>query len=533
MKSFLEKTGKSYLKPLLFSLFLLGIFFRVYNIWYSEFQGDEIESISFTSFKGNFWQFLMSRSKGPGQYLVNFCVQLFANDSLRLELYTRLPYLLAGVLVLLILYKCIRRHYGFWMGFIVLSFACLSGLLIAFSKIAQYQSFILLFSILSIYLVINYYDKGNSWHLMLSGLLSGVSLLFHYDSLSFIIPIIIFLVLSRKIQKLKIYLIPLLLIPAIYYTFFTLSPNFKETASYIWSKRINSSSSDANLQLMDILNVYHSREALLVIILGLFAFVYLFIKKYDRVVGGLFILSIAILFLKALIPDFRNVLYVASLIAWTAFLISYLFKVYNSKDHRSSIFEFWFLFSFYSYIVVIKFPLTHIYTFFLPMFVVVSLSLTEFFKQKPVFLQLFIALFIVSSTSFNYSAFIDVKEEYPWQKKEYVFGTMFSDIANKEQVKGVFGFPYQRGWRNISSNLNEEFASNQQVSFNSNEKLSITQYYVDMKGNKYTFNQYDPDVYIFIKRPQSLVNTIKVRGEPFAKGDRYALYRKNEYKLGF
>ena len=78
----------------------------------------------------------------------------------------------------------------------------LSGLLIAFSRIIQYQSFILLFSVVAIYNFWKFLESEKPINLIVLSIVSGVGLLFHYDALSFIVPVMLILFSTKRYKKL-------------------------------------------------------------------------------------------------------------------------------------------------------------------------------------------------------------------------------------------------------------------------------------------------------------------------------------------
>ena len=192
--------------------------------------------------------------------------------------------------------------------------------------------------------------------------------------------------------------------------------------------------------------------------------------------------------------------------------------------------DIWFLFSFIFYALIIKLPLTHIYVFLTPMFLIAGRVLETKNRILNYLVIFFLVIVAISSMSFNYSAFVDIRKEYPWNKKHYLFGPMFSDISEKKQVKGVFGFPYNRQWKTIGKFIKENSSS----SYGTNEKVDIANFYINYKNlSQVLYVQQDSDLYIFIKKPQSLVNTIKVKGTPILELEKASIYKKGEYKLGF
>jgi len=481
------KVSENLIKVLLVLTFVSAFAFRFVNLWYSEFQADEIEAVVSAP--------LLTQSKPPMQFILSGFIFNLAKNSDNFEFFVRLPFFLAGFLVVIVLYKLLVKAFDKKVALLTTFLVSQSGLLIAFSRVAQYQSFVILLSVVCAFLLYKHFVDKNNTYLILCGALSGLAVLFHYDSLSFIIPIVLTLLFTKDFKKLSLYLLPFLLLSSLFFIPFVLHSNFSETLSYLWNKRISSGNSNSFEQSITILNIYHPRE-----------------------------------FIYALLLGFGS---------WIVFGWRKLLKAQPAFD-PNKYFELWFLISFLSFGVLIKSPLTHIYNFFIPLFVLASVGLVELSKKIRAFNFVIPLVLILSTFSFNYMAFIDTREEYPWQKKNYLFGSMFSDVAEKKQVKGVFGFPYNRGWRYISKDIRELPPLHPKIdtsilpncSYDTNEKKDIADFYINYYESVCMFYNSSPDFYIFVKRPQSLVNTIKVKGEPVKEGADFAIYTRGTYKVG-
>lgn len=100
-----------------FCFILWGIFTRFWGIWYSEFQGDEINPLRYLdNIKGttphiwDFFNYILDQKRGPGQYVINYLnTSLFGFHG---EFQIRLPFFVFSVLSILTVYlltKKIRR----------------------------------------------------------------------------------------------------------------------------------------------------------------------------------------------------------------------------------------------------------------------------------------------------------------------------------------------------------------------------------------------------------------------------------------
>jgi len=82
---------------------------------------------------------------------------------------------------------------------------------------------------------------------------------------------------------------------------------------------------------------------------------------------------------------------------------------------------------------------------------------------------------------FNWQVFVNKNPEYPWFQKILFGQNMYvtpHEYYNK--VEGVFGFNYQRHWRDVGKLFDNGCLIG---SYNSNEKDSVTQFYIGKSQN--------------------------------------------------
>ncbi len=168
-----------------------GIGLRFLNLGYSDFQGDEISAICHPSHFSSlikFLGYLLGQQKGPVQYLIT-CAYGLVDPAFSGELLLRLPFAAANVLSLVCLFFIIRSLFDFNSAIFGTFLVAANGMFIAFGRIVQYQSFVILgvsASLLFLMLAI----KRDRWRL--PGLYLGFAsaagaLLAHFDAV-FIIP---------------------------------------------------------------------------------------------------------------------------------------------------------------------------------------------------------------------------------------------------------------------------------------------------------------------------------------------------------
>ena len=306
---------------------------RAASLGYSNFQGDEVAAQDYLFGNQDILQFLLTRSKGPLQYLLTYSVNGIVLGKVdQPEGFLREPFLLAGILSVVAVYLLGARYWSRRAGLIAAFLLAGSGLFLAFSRVAQYQSFVVLLSILTYYEFIGHLEDGATWRLVTAGSLSGVALLFHYDALSFIVPIALLLATQcvrseRRGTSLLYYLAPLALVSGVFYIPFILNPEFSSTASYLLGQRITSEFRyDSLYYSLRLLAIYHSKEFLILLFLGLSVFAGARMKKGGRVVVVMVVLLTGLVVGRILHADRVRLLVYASTLVGAAMAGSLLIR---------------------------------------------------------------------------------------------------------------------------------------------------------------------------------------------------------------
>lgn len=500
---------------------IAGVFFRIVGLGYSDFQGDEVSAQNFLFDNRSFLNFLLTRTIGPGQFIVTKIVNDLFHTS-NLEFWVRLPFCLAGIASLFLIYFITRKIYNEKAAFVATTFASLSGLLIAFSRIAQYQSFIVLLSLLSIYFIYKFQNRHKEKLLIISGVLSGTALLFHYDALSFVIPIAIFLLVRGNLKNFWVYTITTAVLCGLYYIPFVLNPTFRTTLKYVLAERIAPGFKYDSIYYSGLLfSLYHSREYIITILLSILL---IFTSAFKKSRSLLTATAVLVIVRWGLIYQHKILILLSILISGLYFL-----KTLKNQDLIST----WFAFSGLTYLLIISKPLTHFYVVLIPFFIIIGDSVSNLKVRNKNGIYLLTIFFLVSAISFNYNAFINTKPEYPWNIKSYIYGKMPTTVVNNEEIKGVFGFPYNRKWKEVSNLAKEIQTKYGYATYASNEKYRLTKYYI---RNLKWFDG-DPDVYISIENPQNLIPPVDVSKSMvvFTKSDKYTIFVRNAFvgKLSF
>jgi 4-amino-4-deoxy-L-arabinose transferase-like glycosyltransferase len=180
-------------------LLIAGIF-RFASLGYSEFQGDEVKAIlpAARVLEGHADALAQGRKKGPAEILLPMLPWPLTETTD--EASARLPFALAGVGTIATLFLLGRRLGGHQAGLAAAGVGALNGLLIAFSRIVQYQAVVLWMSALAVLCAWEWYEREETLWALLSGVFMGVGLLAHYDALA-VLPVLAYIALRSILQK--------------------------------------------------------------------------------------------------------------------------------------------------------------------------------------------------------------------------------------------------------------------------------------------------------------------------------------------
>jgi 4-amino-4-deoxy-L-arabinose transferase-like glycosyltransferase len=236
----------SWFVPLAAVLLIAGVV-RLASLGYSEFQGDEIKAMMPAArvLEGNADALTLGRKKGPAEILPPMLLWRLTDATN--ESSARLPFAFAGLATIATVFLLGRKLGGNQAGVAAAVVAALNGLLIAFSRIVQYQSIVLWMSALAVLCAWEWHERGQTRWAVMAGVFTGVGLLAHYDALA-IIPVlayIAFLSLSgmctadQRRQRWRDVLLGLLcavLVGLAFYGPYFLSAQVTATGSYLSSR---------------------------------------------------------------------------------------------------------------------------------------------------------------------------------------------------------------------------------------------------------------------------------------------------------
>jgi 4-amino-4-deoxy-L-arabinose transferase-like glycosyltransferase len=240
-----SRPGEIWRKRPFWLLLALAMLLRLPDLGYKELQGDEGIILTRTAamLTGDDAE-LVLHQKGPVELLLPMLS--WGSVSQMTEFWGRLPFALAGVAAVVALAYLATLWFDGRVGWLTGLLFAVNGFAVAFSRIIQYQSFVMLWGLLSIVAAFAYARDGRFQHLFLSMLFAAAGLLAHYDAILFI-PAAAWLLLSRgwPVKQLRGWLLSLAAaagLLAAFYVPFVLSPNFAQTRQYLLNDRIGAGS---------------------------------------------------------------------------------------------------------------------------------------------------------------------------------------------------------------------------------------------------------------------------------------------------
>ncbi len=420
---------------------LIGISFllRLQDLGYSNFQGDEILTLCrFSDYKtpSQFLAYLFGQRKGPVQYLITCAFSIF-DPTFSSELALRLPFAIANLMALACFFILVYRLFTLQIAIYSSFLFATNGIFIAFARIVQYQSFVILggvAGILGLALALNH-QKWRVPGLYLGFTAAAISLLAHFDAAFFVPPMAVLIVHwwlkfhnQPGFARLRMHLVAAamlftLLVLAFYIEYVLRLGSFQ--INY-WENRRTGDATNI-LQLFQ----FYNPGPVFWICLG---WVLLGLTRIRKSVGWQVTL------------------------AWL--LPPLIFMVMIFKDSK-----------------------THAYTYLLPLLIIAGIGIEAMIGRLYTLLRskslrvaetAVLAIFLIFSY-LSYEIFIDHDPEYPWNPKR-VLGMQFDGGF----VAGTFGFPYSREWRDIGRWF-QGLPNNEDVALVTNEKGQFVTFYLPSK----------------------------------------------------
>ena len=416
-------------------LIAISILLRLADLGYSDFQGDEISALcKFSDFKTplQFLAYLLSQRKGPVQYLVTCALSLF-DPAFSSELAVRLPFAIANLIALVCFFLLVYRLFTLQIAIYSSFLFATNGIFIAFGRMVQYQSFVIL-GVVTAILCLALSLQSQKWKvpgLYLGFLAAALGLLAHFDA-GFVLPPMAVLVLHwwrnssnrPDFVHLRRHLFVAAALFAVLVLGFYVEYALRLSSFQIdyWGERLTGETTNI-LRLFQ----FYNPGPVLWICLGAVAIGF---TRVNRSMSW------------------------QVLLAWLVPPLIFMALVF--KDSR-----------------------THAYTYLLPLLIVAGIGIDKLVHWlqhtlRGRFIRAVNAMVLAAFLVFSYLAydvFVDHDPEYPWQPKR-ILGVE----AEGGFLVGTFGFPYARDWRAIATWF--ENLPNRDVTVVTNEKQQIARFYL-------------------------------------------------------
>jgi hypothetical protein len=403
-------------------LLVLTTLLRLPAMGYKEIQGDEgiILVRAATALLGDDAQ-LFLHQKGPVEIL--FPMLTWGTASPITEFWLRVPFLIAGVLSVIAVMLLARRWFGLWVGLIAGMLYTINGFAIAFSRIMQYQSFVMLWGMLAIFHADRFREEGKGEALGLTAVFLAGGLLAHYDAV-LVVPVIVWLTWARlRMAQWKVWGVSALAglgMVAVFYLPYVRHPNFAKTRDYLLGARLGQTPSDtivrwSGAEVWQMATFYNSLYFIVGLIgLLLVGLIVLRQEKNGRI-AAILIFAIPLLFYTVIVDDAR----------------------------------------------------THVYTIFPGLIVLAALGAHKLWRRaaQPLSQRLLVGFFVAFwaiSAWYVVLLFLDTTPERQrtWAENRPVF---YPTTWEEPPQFGLFGFPYQAGWRVLDKlHIALPYASNEE-----------------------------------------------------------------------
>lgn len=448
---------------------------RLVYLDYSHFQGDEIKALypAGAAFPG----FLFDQSKGPGQFLITLFVRLATGGYE--EWTTRLPFSLASIASVFVVFQLTREHWGRSAALFTAAMFGGCGLLVAFGRIVQYQSWIMLLIALTTLFMLRAVASKGAGPLYAGFVTYALAVLTHWDAVVFA-PTMLLLVAGtcrRRGDTLRGHLKHVMvaslvagLMVALFYLPYLTGSHFATEVDML-KDRVTSGHG---------LETFNRTNILLKL--------YLAPLSLPFGIGCLIVGSAAI--------------------AWRA------------RSFASLVIVVWFLTAFSFYMLLGGDPRSHVYAYFTPGLILAGYglhSLVHLFRTDTARRAAQAGAWVLLSAvaMLSYYMLVDHSIEHPWYRKP-LFGYALPNLETG-QVNGVFGFPYRRGLAEIG----RRFESGELTgSYATNERDAMAAYYfrstVSEQPTNYVYVHHplslERDVPAFVIADYRLIDSIMVQG---------------------
>ncbi|KKU57122.1 MAG: Glycosyl transferase family 39 [candidate division WWE3 bacterium GW2011_GWB1_47_11] len=450
-------------KILFIVLLLVTVLLRFPSLSYSDYISDEPGTFFYRGGKKNpemtISQFILTQRKGPLQLFVGYIPYSVVGDY-RNELAQRLPFALFGAAAMVVFYFLIKKLTGnFYVAFVSAFLLGTNGLIVAYSRIAQYQNLNMFFSFASLYFFADLLDrKKNALRSSVLGTaMFGLSFLAHWDAIYILLPILYFLVRFAKRHGL--------------------------TMKFV------------------VINMFVGGLIVLPFLVP-YILTYLHLPANADYAEGIY----------GLADKFKNRDELKYFLVYNPFLTFWVYAVGTAialgacrRSGTPSLFLAWFLILIIFFRFFVKYSGLHFYNIFIPTTVLVAYAMYYLTTLRAqLWLRIPSALFFIAILGFlftqSYLLFVDHKVEYPVEDEKVLFWET-DQMVQQDNIRHKTGFTHKRFWNQINNFINDQNSVNSETcGYITNEDKTLAKFYMDADANDTAQCFYA----ISIKRPLSL-----------------------------
>ncbi|HQZ70217.1 MAG TPA: hypothetical protein PK826_02665 [Anaerolineae bacterium] len=552
---------------------LMGGWFRLRHLGYSEFQGDEARAVLMAGhlLAERDAGILLLHKKGPLEVLLPAAGLKRGDLS---EGTARLPFALASLAALAAIHALGKRLWGPRAALITLSLAAVDGYLIAFGRIVQYQSLVLLFGVTAVACAWRWSRRdldgpraaggdagraaGGDWEILLAAGLIGMGTWAHYEAVLALPPVLLLAwerarreasSVGGALRRLLPPVLTLALVVAAFYLPFARHPHFQETWRYIAERRVGGSPPYNMLgDYFQRASFYNASTYVLLIAGAALAALALRLGRLwgraGRRGAALWLVGLALLFWR---PDWFQLAPAtddtparsAAILLFAPALALVAAGRWRSRDPRDAawrVLVVWLFFPLLAAGFLVKKPHTHFYTLLPAWLLIVGQALDALWVQAEArwgrrgravgAVAGFLALLV-----FGWHQQVVFIRHHPEYKRVYPEARLpgyWTPFGDEPPRGGYFGFPYRAGWSVVRDLYRMGLLAG---SYDSNEELLITGWYTRgaprcAESPANTFVAWRPqdeeDLPLEeIRRTQRLWAVVSVEGQP-----KLELYRR-------
>ncbi len=476
-------------------LLALGGLLRFANLGYPDYQGDEARAaLRAAAVIQGYDDVLMLHKKGPTEILLP--TALYSLTGTLTEQTARLPFAIAGLTALFAVWLLGGRLFGPLAGWLAALFVLLDGYFIGFARIVQYQSVVLLMSLLAVLVLVRLVQRPQALaaYLSLAALFLATGILSHYEGALAALPAAYLLGLlfwrerarAREIAGAALVAAAVggLLLAAFYLPYIT-NERFAATYTYLTDRRIGSSFPYNNLaDVFTRTTLYSTTYAVLLLIgLTVAGMVRAFLRGYGRVLGSVLAVAagalVVITFWNpqwALIGDPESMGTRDWIIVPFALLIAAVVLAPRQR-HEERVLWLWFGAVLLLALFLVEKPRTHVYTFFIPWMLLCGMVLADGWSWlyarlgrrmgvRPALAAGAVAAAALLLLFANYAYWFFVSRDEVMLRYDELRPAGYWVAYDEPDDKARFGFPLNNGWKVVGElfrdgTLNGSFESNE------------------------------------------------------------------------